>query len=72
MPPHHHPLDDCDGCRRTQEMLSDIVAAKLKSREGTFKEHFMDHMKAHPDMWDVIEAFNAAYERLQNEDQSSA
>jgi len=93
IPPHHHPFDDCDGCRRTQEMLSDIVAAKLKYFEaveeivreleanpavkearsqGTFKEQFVDYMNTHPEMWDDIEAFNAAYQKLESENQSSA
>jgi len=98
MPAHHHPPDGCDGCRRTQEILSEMVSEKLykdayfkgveevvRSSEadpavkehrgqGTNKQYFVDYMKVHPELWDgyFVEALNAAYEKIENENQSSA
>ena len=92
IPAHHHPFDDCDGCRRAQEIIFDpsskvykkayfqVIeemvrhyeadpAVKEHRSQGTFKQHFADYMKANPELWDTyfVEAINAAYEKLENE-----
>jgi len=91
IPPHHHPFDGCDGCRRTQEIIFNpssevykkaffevieemVRAFEADPSQGTFKQHFVDYIKAHPRLWDgpIVEALEAANEKLADETQSSA
>ncbi len=47
-PPHHHPFDDCDGCRRTQEIIFNPSSEIYKKAYFQVIEEMVRNFEADP------------------------